>query len=130
LLRALGYPVLMCVVLLLSAGLVPHILGAEYEETAEALRWLALLPIFKLVSYVFSNVLTGGGYQGIRTSVQVSVAVFNVVLNLWIIPVYSWRGAAWSSLVSDALLALSTGIAVFMVARHEKLALVRADATV
>jgi O-antigen/teichoic acid export membrane protein len=130
LLRALAYPILMCVVLLLSAGLVPHILGAKYEETAEALRWLALLPILKLVSYVFSNVLTGGGYQGLRTSVQVGVAVFNVLLNLWIIPVYSWRGAAWSSLTSDALLALGTGVAVLMVIRRDKPALVRVNAMV
>jgi len=124
LLRTLGYPLLVALLLLMFAGLVPHILGKEYEQAAEALRWLALLPMFKLVSYVFSNVLTGSGRQGLRSCVQVVVAVFNVLMNLWMIPLYSWRGAAWSSLVSDALLALGTGAAVFTVARREKLALV------
>jgi hypothetical protein len=56
------------------------------------------------------------------------VAVFNVLINLWIIPLYSWRGAAWSSLASDALLALGTGLAVFMVARREKVAFLRLNA--
>jgi hypothetical protein len=33
--------------------------------------------------------------------------LFNVLINLWIIPIYSWRGAAWTSLASDGLLAAS-----------------------
>jgi Polysaccharide biosynthesis C-terminal domain len=34
------------------------------------------------------------------------MAGFNVLINLWIIRAYSWRGAAWSSMVTDSLLAL------------------------
>jgi len=34
------------------------------------------------------------------------VALLNVGLNFWLIPAYSWRGAAWSSLACDATLAL------------------------
>jgi len=37
---------------------------------------------------------------------QIGVAVFNVAINFWIIPAFSWRGAAWSSLASDGLLAV------------------------
>ncbi len=51
--------------------------------------------------------LTGAGYQGLRTLAQVGVAAFNILINLWIIPAYGWRGAAWSSIASDGLLALS-----------------------
>jgi O-antigen/teichoic acid export membrane protein len=126
--RALSYPLFSCAALISMAGLIPRILGSDYTQAAEALRWLALLPTFKLSSYVFSNVLTSSGYQGVRSSVQVSVAVANVMLNLWIIPRYSWRGAAWSSLASDALLALSTGVAVFTLARREKAVLLKVDA--
>ena len=28
-------------------------------------------------------------------------------LNLWLIPAYSWRGAAWASLASDGALAIA-----------------------
>ena len=28
----------------------------------------------------------------------------NIGLNLWLIPTHGWRGAAWSSLVTDGLL--------------------------
>jgi len=50
--------------------------------------------------------LTGAGHQGLRTSIQTAIAVFNILINLWIIPLYGWRGAAWSSLASDGLLLL------------------------
>jgi O-antigen/teichoic acid export membrane protein len=68
---------------------------------------LALLPLLKTFHYFAADSLTGAGHQGLRTLVQVLVALFNVAVNLWLIPVYSWRGAAWSSLASDGLLAAS-----------------------
>lgn len=91
--------------MLVGAPLLPHILGPQYFRTVEALRWLAFLPLLKTLQYFVANALTGAGYQGIRTLMQAVVVVFNVLLNLWIIPAYGWRGAAWSSLASDGLLA-------------------------
>ncbi|HKN73644.1 MAG TPA: oligosaccharide flippase family protein [Candidatus Acidoferrum sp.] len=110
--RALAYAGLVCAGLLLGAGIVPHILGEQYRQTAEALRWLSVLPLLKAVHYFLSDTLTGAGYQSVRTSLQAGVAVFNVLLNLWVIPAYSWRGAAWSSIASDVALVLGVAIAV------------------
>jgi O-antigen/teichoic acid export membrane protein len=121
LLRALGYSAAVCMVLLLCSGLVPYILGAEYALTAEALRWLAILPVFKALHYFLSDTLTSAGYQGIRTALQAGVAIFNVLLNLWIIPAYSWRGAAWSSIASDAALLGAVAIAVFVISRRSRI---------
>jgi O-antigen/teichoic acid export membrane protein len=105
--RAFAYSAAVAVGLLVAAPLVPRVLGAEYARTTEALRWLALLPLLKTFHYFAADSLTGAGHQGLRTLVQVLVALFNVAVNLWLIPVYSWRGAAWSSLASDGLLAAS-----------------------
>jgi O-antigen/teichoic acid export membrane protein len=118
--RALGYSVLACIGLLSCAGLLPKILGAEYAQTAEALRWLAVLPILKVIHYFFSNALTGAGHQELRTRIQVGVAIFNVLINLWLIPAYSWRGAAWSSIASDGLLACGIGFAAFLLFRRSQ----------
>jgi O-antigen/teichoic acid export membrane protein len=118
LLRALGYAVLVCFVMLVGAGLVPRILGGEYVSTEEALRWLAVLPILKVVHFFLSDALTGAGFQGIRSAIQIGVAIFNVLINLWIIPLYSWRGAAWSSIASDALLAAGIGAAAYVLSRR------------
>ena len=119
-LRALGYATFVSIALLAGAGIVPHILGSEYRLTVEALRWLAILPMLKVVHYFLSDALAGAGYQGLRTVIHVGVAVFNVLINLWIIPAYSWRGAAWSSIASDALLACGTGAAVLLLSRRSQ----------
>lgn len=102
--RALGYSTLVAVALLAGAGVVPLILGGEYRLTSEALRWLAVLPLLKAVHSFLADALTGAGYQALRTVICAGVAVFNVCVNLWAIPAYSWRGAAWSSIASDGLL--------------------------
>jgi O-antigen/teichoic acid export membrane protein len=117
--RACGYSLLACVALFVMAPIVPHLLGAEYARTTVALRWLSPLPLLKTLHYFVADSLTGAGMQGLRTAMQVGVAVFNVLLNLWLIPAYSWRGAAWSSLASDGMLALSMWIAVFWLGRQQ-----------
>jgi O-antigen/teichoic acid export membrane protein len=103
----LGYGVLMSLGLFLCAPLIPHLLGSGFAESVAATRWLALLPLLKSVHYMAADALTGAGHQGTRTVVQVGVAIFNVLINLWLIPAYGWRGAAWSSLASDAVLAIA-----------------------
>ena len=83
---------------------------------------MALLPLLKTMHYFAADSLTGAGHQGLRTLVQVLVALFNVVVNLWVIPAYSWRGAAWSSLASDGLLGASLwGCAAFLRSRSRAL---------
>jgi O-antigen/teichoic acid export membrane protein len=105
---------------LAGAGLVPLILGSEYRLTAEALRWLAILPLLKAVHSSLSDALTGAGYQALRTAITAGVAVFNVVINMWLIPAYSWRGAAWSSIASDALLVGGISTAAFVLVRRSQ----------
>ena len=105
--KSAGYSFLAFFCLTAGAPVVPHIFGSQYARTVEAIRWLALLPLLKTVHFFLANTLTSSGYQGLRTLIQGAVAAFNVLINLWIIPRYSWRGAAWSSVASDALLALS-----------------------
>jgi O-antigen/teichoic acid export membrane protein len=122
--RGMAYAALATIAILLSAGLVPYVLGAEYSRTVEALRWLAFLPVLRASYYFFSDALTGAGYQGIRTGIQAAVAVFNVLINLWLIPQYSWRGAAWSSLASDGLLAIGIALAVLLLNRQSRNAVV------
>jgi O-antigen/teichoic acid export membrane protein len=93
--------------LMIGASLVPRVLGPDYTKVTEALRWLSLLPLLKTVHFFAADALTGAGHQGARITTQIGIAIFNVLLNLWIIPAYGWRGAAWSSLASDGLLAVT-----------------------
>jgi O-antigen/teichoic acid export membrane protein len=71
-----------------------------------ALRWLCVLPAIKSVHAFLTDTLTGADYQWQRSMVQMVMAAFNIFLNLWIIRAYAWRGAAWSSVITDLLLAV------------------------
>jgi len=112
---SLMYSAGAAVALMLAAPLAPRILGGAYLRTTDVLRWLAPLPLLKTCHYFAADVLTGAGHQALRVSIQVIVAAFNVLINLWLIPRYSWRGAAWSSLASDGLLAVALWSCVLLV---------------
>jgi O-antigen/teichoic acid export membrane protein len=87
-----------------SAPLLPHILGARYNAAVPAVRWLALIPFLRCLHSFMADALSGAGLQRTRTTLQVLVAVANIGINLVVLPRYSWRGAAWSSLGCDGLL--------------------------
>jgi O-antigen/teichoic acid export membrane protein len=101
------YALLAGAALYLAAPIIPALLGSEYDDVRQAIRWLVVLPLLKATHYLFADALTGAGFQGIRTSTQVLVALVNILLNLVLIPTYSWVGAAWASLASDLVLALA-----------------------
>lgn len=127
-LRAVGYSTIVCVAILLGAGLVPYVLGPDYTRIVDALRWLAVLPVLKAMHYFLADTLTGAGYQAVRTCVQAGVGAFNILINLWLIPAYSWRGAAWASIASDGLLLCGVAAAVFLLSRSQSKVLVAATA--
>lgn len=103
----LPYPVFAFAAMMIGARFIPYILGREYAHATEALRWLAIIPLLKTLQFFVADALTGAGHQGYRTMAQAGVAVFNVLINFWVIPAYGWRGAAWSSLASDGLLTVA-----------------------
>ena len=126
LIKTLPYSLFAFAACMVGAPLVPHFLGRQYASVTDALRWLAFLPVLKTLHFFTADALTGAGRQGTRTLIQIGVAVFNVLINLWIIPAYGWRGAAASSIASDGLLALSLMLTVTYLqrTRHVQLELV------
>jgi O-antigen/teichoic acid export membrane protein len=100
--RVLPGMILLSVTMFASAPLIPHLLGHEFGQSVQALRWLCLIPIFRSVQTITGSALTGAGYQRFRVLGQVIAAGLNFGLNIWAIPHYGWRGAAWSSLATDA----------------------------
>jgi O-antigen/teichoic acid export membrane protein len=118
--HAMVYASVAFIVLMICAPVIPHVLGHEYARTVIALRWLAFLPFLKAMQFFLADALTGAGYQGLRTLLQALTAGINILLNLWIIPAYSWRGAAWSSIASDLLLSLMLATAIAIISRKQR----------
>ena len=106
--------------LFLGAPVVPLLLGDDYADSVDAIRWLAPIPLIKSVQYFGADTLTGAGFQKLRSAAQVSIAIFNVLINIWLIQTFSWRGAAWASLLSDGLLMIILWVIVISIAWRDQ----------
>lgn len=91
--------------MVLIAPILPDLLGQEYSLTPIIAVWLGPILIFRTIHNLLANTLTGADFQGLRSAIQVGIALFNLGLNLLWIPIYGWKGALWSSLLSDGGLA-------------------------
>ena len=120
--RSTFYGLATAVALFVAARLVPIVVGHAYQQSAVALRWLCVLPVLKCVHIFLSDTLTGSNYQWQTSSAQIMVAVFNVLINFWIIRAFSWRGAAWSSLATDGLLMVLLYMIIRWHLRRERVA--------
>jgi O-antigen/teichoic acid export membrane protein len=92
--------------LMVTAPLIPHVVGQGFTQSVSALRWLCLIPFFRCFHLSAGDALSGAGYQSMRLLNQALAASFNFCLNLYLIPHYSWLGAAWASLATDGGLAV------------------------
>lgn len=119
LLRAAVYSLLGGIALWFAAPYVPLVLGKQFSDSTIALRLLSPLLLLRSLHCFAADSLTGAGYQGTRTLLQVVVAVLNVGLNLAILPHFSWRGAACTSLVCEGLLAAALWVAVWCLCERE-----------
>ncbi|HEX9939421.1 MAG TPA: lipopolysaccharide biosynthesis protein [Longimicrobium sp.] len=128
---AAAYSAAAALALYFGAPILPLVLGDDFAGAAQAVRWLAAIPLLRALHSFAADTLTGADRQGIRGAVQVAVALVNIALNLWLIPLYSWRGAAGASLAGDGLLVVGMWGAVWLVharARRVETALAAAQA--
>jgi O-antigen/teichoic acid export membrane protein/glycosyltransferase involved in cell wall biosynthesis len=102
--NAVIFGVVDCLGLLAMAPLLPYVLGPKYAGVAPAVQLLALIPVMRCVHWFLADALSGADAQMLRTGIQVGVALFNIGLNLIVLPRWSWIGAAWTSVASDASL--------------------------
>ena len=104
--RTAPLALLSALALWVAAPLIPYLLGTGFSESVIAVRWLCLLPFFRSFQLSAGDAVTAAGHQKFRLGSQAAAAGFNFGINLYLIPHYSWRGAAWSSLATDGMLAV------------------------
>lgn len=117
--RTIPYGLVLAVGIILISPLVPHLFGSSFRESARALRWLCLLPLIRGLHYAWGTAISGSSSQWHRTTIQLGTAILNLVLNILLIPKWSWQGAAIASLLTDGALAgLSWLVARWLCARQ------------
>jgi O-antigen/teichoic acid export membrane protein len=98
--------------------LVPYFAGHSYTESVYALRWLCLIPLLRCFHLSAGDAMAGAGHQKVRLISQSIAALGNLGLNLYLVPRYSWLGAAWASLATDAGLGVMNWFALLLLARR------------
>ena len=104
------------------APLLPRVVGANFAQSALALRWLCLIPLFRSFSLSAGDAIAGAGNQRFRLYSQLFAAMLNFCLNLYLIPHYSWKGAAWASLLTDGSLGALNWTTAILLRRREEVA--------
>ncbi len=100
------------------APLIPHLVGKSFAESVGALRWLCLIPFFRCFHLSAGDAISGAGHQKFRLLSQSVAATGNLLLNLYLVPRYSWHGAAWASLATDGTLGVTNWLAVIYLSRR------------
>ena len=103
-----------------TAPLLPRFVGSGFAESTVALRWLCLIPLFRCFHLSAGDAMAGAGFQKYRFGLQLVAASMNFGMNLYLIPHFSWVGAAWSSLVTDGLLGATAWLALRWLVKREK----------
>ena len=101
--------------LFFGAPLVPLLFGPSFAESVPALRWLCLLPLLRVLHYAWGTTITASASQWNRTATQIAAAVLNLGLCAWMIPRWSWLGAAWASLLTDGSLAAMSWVVLWRI---------------
>jgi O-antigen/teichoic acid export membrane protein len=102
-------------ILWLSAGwLVPWLYGAPYAAAVPAFRVLLLsFPLLSLNLALTHQLIGWDGQRAYAGLCALALAV-NVGLNALLIPIWSIEGAAWTTLVTELVLAAGCAIALWM----------------
>lgn len=112
--RAVIY--LLVIALPIGAGafvLADEIIGAIYPDvyspSADVLRVFMASLVFVFLNYPVGNLLNAANRQLLNTANMGIALLVNVGLNIWLIPKYTFMGAAWSAAISSVVL-LALGI--------------------
>jgi O-antigen/teichoic acid export membrane protein len=117
--RTIFIGVIGAVIMYLVAPLIPHLLGSDFTKSGSALRWLCIIPILRCVHLGAGDAISGAGYQKFRLASQFSAATINFLMNLLLIPRYSWVGAAIASLITDGSLAVMNWTLLYWLKKKE-----------
>ena len=117
--RTVVFGLVAAIGMFLAAPIIPFFIGKGFTPSVSALRWLCLIPFFRSFHLCAGDAIAGVGQQKLRLLCQLFAAGANFALNLYLIPHYSWLGAAIASLLTDGSLAVLTWTVLFWLRRRE-----------
>lgn len=98
--------------LFLAEKIIFLIGGAGFTESANILRILIFALAFIFFGHFFNNILIAGNLQKKLMKILAVCAAFNIITNLILIPLYSYKGAAITSVFTEVLVVSLTAYLV------------------
>ena len=111
---AVGYGIITTIAWISLSPFIVYILGSEYAESSNVLIWLAPIHLITALQYIAADTLTGSGFHKFRSMLQVTAACINLGANLYLIPRFSWQGAACATLISEIFKLVTLWLLVFL----------------
>lgn len=116
--RSLKYMIIMAVPIgvgttLLADKIILFIFGSDFVPAAIALKILIWSNVFIFMSLPFGTLLNSMNKQIVTTKLTAMGAVLNIVLNLFLIPNYSYIGASVTTVITE-LVVLLAAVYLFM----------------
>ena len=91
-------------IFLLADRIIYFFYGESYSGSIIALQIISFYLFIKFINFLFGTILSSIDLQGKRMLGQGVTALFNVVLNLLLIPKIGYVGAAWATFATEIFL--------------------------
>lgn len=88
---------------LLADRIIVYVFSQEFANSIAALQILAASLVFVFVNYLMGYLLNAIDRQRLFTLTVTTTAIINILLNLMLIPKYSYIGAASATLISEVI---------------------------
>ena len=98
--------------MLYSSDIIQLIYGHEYDQAASVLSILIWTVCLLFISGAGNTLLNASHREVTLTKIYAIAAVFNVVLNFFMIPHFSYNGAAITTVLSDVLI---VGLQIYVI---------------
>jgi O-antigen/teichoic acid export membrane protein len=105
-------------ILFLAKDIIHLIGGADFSESVSVLRILSFAMAFIFFGNFFTNVIIAGSLQKKLMKILFICALFNISLNLVLIPRFSFKGAAITSALTEFLVAVLSGFLCWKLLRY------------
>lgn len=99
-----GLIILIPLVYIFAPLMIKILAGSGYEASVKVLRILAIALIFAYVSHLVGFTLIAKGGQGVMLKMGITALIVNFVANLIMIPKFGIIGAAWVTVITEALM--------------------------
>ena len=96
-----------------SLDIIQLIYGHEYDEASSVLSILIWTVCLLFISGAGNNLLNASHKEKTVTKIYAIAAVFNIVLNFFMIPYFSYNGAAITTVLSDVLIVIIQSYTIY-----------------